>query len=614
MAETSQIQLQRERLLANFKKEGPAMRSYVNVQGITVYGIFLSKFTSKNDYTDKGERKVFECEKVSIMPCSFHQSSLSEEQRGDETAILAVFPPGHKRGEPVPPYPADAAWPETYDFHLKRPCWFVAEDAQRADLAMLRPGDPVKVSGVHARGRNHSAKEKDRAAAEGREPRPTAAQLKFGVINRVRDIESGDMYAALRKDKAVRTSRFSPPGSIADGEATPGEDSAKILVVRWDDEPLSPGEPLLVPERTDSNPSNWKYKPTKDNPSGKENAIAKPSFAATQEVGVPATSQNFFADLTIWNDALSIFGIPDVQKWVALAPRVFDELPYIVFGSVHGHRTMNMKINATGDSVRGDDGKPMFEFGICMTAKCVLADVATHYTDRVGIPVSKAYVERRFKVAPSGSRSREPQFAPPEFACLDCREDKDELVCHPSVRFVVLAASCYQGMSKLSEGEGDALMRVLDTGRTNELSKEHPLFAAVTGTRIDGAVTSVVFAIRDDRKATEVEKKRRADAVRLFFTGEPASVSDSAPAPVNDDDDDDGLDEISEHEHENDPEFEMELKREKHPEPKRVRKELEFQDDPMEHDSRPEQPRDQRKKRLHREGRREMGQPKKRKH
>ncbi len=592
MAEMSQIQTQRERLLADFKKEGPAMRSYVNVQGITVYGIYLSKFTSKNEWKDKGERKVFECEKVSIMPCSFHQSSLPEEQRGNETAILTVFPPGHKRGEPIPPYPVDAAWPETYDFHLKRSCWFVAEDAQRADLAMLQPGDMVKVSGVHARGRNHSAKEKDRTAAEGREPRPTAAQLKFGVINRVRDIEGGDMYAALREDKAVRTSRFSPPGSIADGE-----DSTKILVVKWDDEPLSPGESLLVPERTDSNVSNWKYKQAKDNPSGKENAMAKPSFAITQEVGVPPTSQNFFVDLTIWNEALSIFGIPDVQKWIALAPRVFDELPYIVFGSVNGTRSMNMSINVTGNSPLGEDGKPIFEFGICMTGKCVLADVAAHYTDRIGIPVSKAYVERRFKVAPSGSR--ESQFAPPKFACLDCREDKDELVHHPSVRFFAIAASYYQGMSKLSEGEGDALMRVLDTGRSNELPKEHPMFSVVTGTRIDGAVTSVVFAIRDDRKTTEAEKKRRADAVRLFFTGKPAEVSDSAPAPVDDDDDDDGLDEISEHEHEN------KNKSEPNPEPepksKEVRKELDFQDDPMERDPRTEQSRDQHKKRAHRE-------------
>ncbi len=645
MAETSQIQMQRERLLADFKKEGDEMRSYVNVQGITVYGIFLGKFTPK--YTDEsGEQKAFECEKVNIMPCSFHRASLPEDQQNDEKTTLVVFPPSHRRSEPIPDRPADAEWPATHDLHLKHPCWFISDDKQRSELSTLRPGDPVKVAGVYARGRKHSDKEKKRAAADGREPRPTAAQLKFGVMHKVRDVSAKDLYAALREDGGVRTSRFEPPGSSNKEGTISDEDPAKILIVNWGDEPPRPGEPLLVPQQPKLDAKNWKYelgkKPTAQASPEKEKAIASLSFVATQEIGEPLTSQNFFVDLTVWNDALSVFGISDVQKWAALAARVFEDLPYILFGGVNGQRTRNMKINSMGDG----GGKQTFAFGVCLTARCILTDVAGHYANQVGVPVSKVYVQRRFKVGPA--EPHETTFPPPDFACLDCCEDKEELVHHPSVRFFALAASYYQGVSKLSEGEGDALMRVLDTGRSNELPKEHPMFSVVTGTRsVDGAVTSVVFAIRDDRKTTEAEKKRRADAVRLFFTGEPASISDSAPAldPV-DDDDDDGLDEISEHEHEHENKSEMEREREKHPEQKqkqkrvrkelefqddpmererkkhsepepeqkRARKELEFQDDPMERDSKPEEPRDQHRKRLHREGRREMGQPKKRKH
>ena len=95
--------------------------------------------------------------------------------------------------------------------------------------------------------------------------------------------------------------------------------------------------------------------------------------------------------LTAYDEILGIFGIKDKPTWLALAPRIFSQLPAKWFGYVDTKETV---------TAFGGIGQSSMDFALQLFPTAFIPDMA-YLCKRIGIPVTADFV-KRFQTKPQG--------------------------------------------------------------------------------------------------------------------------------------------------------------------------------------------------------------------
>ncbi len=525
------VQALRRGLLDDMKATKNKLDEIVMTVGVEVRGILLRKSSLMSKKTDK-DGKSTEVNKLEVYVLSIYADGDAEHAVGLSSADLPVYLPGVKRTDEKDPAAAarerketleknnaysDAICPENFPLTAHRSIWLFVDTKQKASMDEVRPGDVVKLMGVHARGKDG---EPGTAYPKG------SVMLKFGVLLKDRQLPSSYVFREM-KDKLHSSFVFRVPAD----PKVPRDDSLKILAVRaTDQESLS--NPFVVQQPPRLEATDWSYTNKQD----KKVTCAHIRFAMKQwldpaDDDAEATEEKIYLNLVVWTESLAVFGwgrsvFPDADSWVALAPRIFENLNYHVFAEVNDDRTRNMAANIA------NDGSDAFSYSLSMTAKCLIADVPQHYRE-IGVPVSSAYIASRCKLSDAVvSAPPRANYEPPPLICVDGGEPMlPTLLNHPDVKFCVLVNIAIADLGKYSEKEGDALMDILENEFNSNYKKVGPICV--------GEVISVAFAIGKERARSPDEVLKRKEAMRILL----GEKRDAQP-PVDEEkivDDDDGV-------------------------------------------------------------------------